>query len=111
MTSVDGMVTQSWVTVGYLDCRLDLVFRRPGRDEAAYAVEAGRTPDRMGVLFCKTPGTCLLALDRVTCVKGPVSGSFEVTMIPDEVLDYAALHHIEVSVREVSPLIVTASPF
>ena len=79
-------------------CRIDLLFSRPGKD-APPAYEAGVAQDRMGVMFCssKIP---ILAGDRIVTLSGPVTGTFELKVVPDFALDFNSAHHIEVQVVE-----------
>lgn len=86
-----------------LPCRLDLVFLRPGKD-VPQAVNAGKAPDRIGVMFCER-GIPLKAGHRVTAVPNkfgeiPVPGSFEIKTIPDVAVGYSRAHHIEVQIVE-----------
>lgn len=83
-----------------LRCRLDLNFLRPGKDQPP-APEAGRAPDRVGVLFCSAAAD-LRAGDRVKAVGGPVDGVFEIRVVPDVATDYASGHHKEVQIIEVA---------
>jgi hypothetical protein len=91
---------------GYMWCRLDLGFIRPGKDFPAPLV-AGRAPDRVGVcyydLMTNAAGQPLVqSNDRLLCVQGPVYGEFEVRLVPDVAIDYAYAHHVEVQVIEVA---------
>lgn len=81
-------------------CRLDLNFLRMGKDQLP-APEAGRVPDRVGIMFCDTT-VGLRPGDRVHAVSGPVDGVFEIRVVPDVAVDYAAGHHVEVQVVEVA---------
>jgi len=83
-----------------LRCRLDLNFLRPGKDQPA-APEAGRAPDRVGVMFCAVDAD-LRAGDRVKAVAGPVDGVFEIRVVPDVATDYSSGHHKEVQIVEVA---------
>lgn len=93
---------------GELLCRLDLNFVRPGKDQPM-PVTAGRAPDRIGVLFCGATDK-ILAGDRIRCLSGPVSGTFEIRTIPDQAIDFAAAHHIEVQVVEISQSLAGVFP-
>ena len=110
-TASNGELTATWaaVTLGaatvYFNGRLDLQFIRPGKD-APMAIEAGRAPDRMGVLFCSSAAG-IKAGDRIESVNNavgekPVSGVFEVRQIPDVAQGFTSAHHIEVQVQEVA---------
>jgi hypothetical protein len=101
-------------TPGLLQCRLDLTFLRPGKDQPAPVV-AGRAPDRTGVCyFDPSPdanGASLVkAGDRLLCVEGPVYGTFEIRLIPDVAQSLIGAHHIEVQVVEVSQMLKPGSP-
>lgn len=84
----------------WLPCRLDLNFLRLGKDQPP-APEAGRVPDRVGVMFCPM-WAGLRAGDRIRAVSGPVAGVFEIRVVPDVAVDYASGHHVEVQVIEVA---------
>lgn len=93
-------------TPGYMWCRLDIGFLRPGRDAPAPLV-AGRAPDRIGVCYfdpvTDASGVPFVqAGDRLSCVEGPIAGTFEIRMVPDTALDFAGAHHCEVQIIEVS---------
>ena len=62
-------------------------------------VEAGRAPDRVGVLFCSLD-VPLRAGDRVVTVEGPITGAFEIRAVPEQALNYVGAHHQEVQVVE-----------
>jgi hypothetical protein len=83
-----------------LKCRLDIGFLRQGKDQPM-AAEAGRAPDRVGVMYCDVTEP-LKPGDRVTAVTGPILGTFEIKVIPDIAIGYSAGHHIEVQVVEVA---------
>jgi hypothetical protein len=101
-------------TPGLLQCRLDLTFLRPGKDQPAPVV-AGRAPDRTGVCYfdlaADENGVPLVkAGDRLKCVQGPIFGTFEVRLIPDVAQGLAGGHHVEVQVVEVSQMLKPGSP-
>ncbi len=85
---------------GELMCRLDLNYVRPGKDQPMPVV-AGRAPDRIGVLFYTVTGN-VKAGDRVRMLSGPVTGTFEIRVIPDPAVGFSAAHHMEVQVVEVA---------
>lgn len=99
---------------GLLQCRLDLTFVRPGKDQPAPVV-AGRAPDRVGVCYFDlaagaSGAPLVLAGDRLECVAGPIFGTFEIRTIPDVAQDISGGHHIEVQVIEVSQMLKAGSP-
>jgi hypothetical protein len=99
---------------GLLQCRLDLTFLRPGKDQPAPIV-AGRAPDRVGVCYfdlaTDSSGIPLvLAGDRLKCVTGPIFGTFDVRLIPDVAQDLLGAHHVETQVIEVSQMLKPGSP-
>jgi hypothetical protein len=112
-----GGMTISWQPVpdildpvinepGQISCRLDLLFTRPGKDQPPPMV-AGRSPDRMGVLYCDVLSNSsglplILANDRFEMISGPIAGTFEIRTVPDVAQDFAGAHHIEVQAIEVS---------
>jgi hypothetical protein len=88
----------------FLMGRLDLMFVRPGKD-IPLAPEAGKAPDRMGVLFT-FPYAPIRAGDRIVAIpnmrgKIPVKGTFEIRPKPDEAQGYDDTNHLEVQVIEV----------
>lgn len=105
-TQVDGLASYGWSGVDgeeRRECRLDLNFLRPGKDVAPAPV-AGRAPDRIGLMFCSSD-TNIRAGDRIVTVPNddgsePISGTFEVRVIPDVVVGYAAAHHMEIQILE-----------
>lgn len=89
--------------LGWLACRLDMSFVRPGKDIAP-APEAGKAPDRIGVMFV-SPDAPIRAGDRIVAIENElgrivVKGTFEIRYIPDEAVDYDSVHHIEVQIIE-----------
>lgn len=104
-TVVDPVLNQP----GLLQCRLDLTFLRPGKDQPAPVV-AGRAPDRVGVCFfdltSDVNGAPLVkAGDRLLCVQGPIFGTFEIRLIPDVAQSLTGAHHCETQVTEVSQML------
>lgn len=92
----------------FLKCRLDMNFIRPGKDIPP-APEAGKAPDRIGVMFTY-PYAPIMAGDRVVAIPNeqnaiPVAGTFEIRAIPDEAIDFSSRHHIEVQVIEANQLL------
>lgn len=107
---VDPVLDQA----GLLQCRLDLTFLRPGKDQPAPIV-AGRAPDRTGVCYFDLASDVngaplVLAGDRLQCVAGPIFGTFEIRLIPDVAQSLIGAHHIEVQVVEVSQQLKQGSP-
>lgn len=108
----NGKPSQSWQKVeviidpylnvpGELMCRIDLAFQRPGKD-LPMPVVAGRVPDRVGLMFYDVTDE-ILAGDRIRCLSGPVSGTFEMRVRADPALGYGVqAHHLEVQVVEVA---------
>lgn len=101
-TRTNGMSETRWVDqpspLDSVRCRLDLNFLRPGKDIPP-AQEAGVVPSRIGVMFCDA-GLPLMAGDRLVTVSGPVTGIFDLKVIPDTVVDFGSAHHIEVQIVE-----------
>lgn len=107
VTTQDGILTTSWVSVSGLDevrCRLEVNFYRPGKD-VMLPVQAGRAPDRVGVYWVD-PGTDFRPGDHLECVSGPVEGFWRVGTKPDVALSMSSLHHLEGQVVEVHSSIV-----
>lgn len=116
---VDGSPQLTWAKVGdvidpglgvagELLCRLDLSFLRVGKDTPMPAV-AGRAQDRTGVCFFDANDN-IKAGDRLRCLAGPVTGTFEIRSIPDAAVDYATAHHMEVQVVEVAQQLTNIFP-
>lgn len=109
-TIVDPVLNQP----GLLQCRLDLTFLRPGKDQPAPVV-AGRAPDRVGVCYfdlaTDVNGVPLvLAGDRLRCVSGPIFGTFDIRLVPDVAQDLTGAHHVETQVVEVAQQLKPGSP-
>jgi hypothetical protein len=119
-TMDDGVPSYSWDVVGRLWGRIDLSWRRdPVRDPYPQAVEAGRPPDRMGILFTSpdcvawmsgTQDRLLRSADRFVCTFGPMKGTFELWMEPDQVQDFNSVHHYEIIIREVAQALIESKP-
>lgn len=110
--AVDGTLTYSYEAVSSLAalrCRFDVGFLRPGRDQPMPA-EAGRAPDRIGVLYC-APDTALRVGDRLTFTSGPVDGVFEIRVVPDKAADFSTAHHIECQLVEVAQQVSSSYNF
>ncbi len=114
-----GTLTQSYAKLttvvdpvlgvpGELQCRLDMQWVRPGKDQPV-PVQAGRAPDRVGLLFCDY-GVDLRAGDRIRPTAGPITGVFEIRVVPDAAVDYSFAHHIEVQIIEVAQSLVGVFP-
>lgn len=97
---VQAHLDSTLLNAGEMMCRLDLNFVRPGKDQPM-AIVAGRAPDRVGVMFF-TATDQIKAGDRIRCIAGPVTGTFEIRAIPDPAVGYATAHHMEVQVVEVA---------
>ena len=123
LSNVNGVATMTWQQatdddpvanemLSYLKCRLDMNFLRPGKDVVP-APEAGRVPDRIGVMFTY-PYAPIKGGDRLVTIdnmfgKQPVQGTFEIRTVPDEAIDYSDRHHLEVQIIEVNQAISAAT--
>lgn len=123
LTQTDGMAEMSWSQatdpdpetnrkLQWLPCRIDMMFVRPGKDYIP-APEAGRAPDRYGVLFTDVYGP-LKAGDRIVTIPDEygllaVNGTFEIRVMPDKPMDFSGEHHIEVQIVEVAQQITNAN--
>lgn len=102
-TLVRGTAQLQWVPVDdpklqHIKCRLDLNYLRPGKDQPP-PFEAGRAPDRMGLLICDI--LPIRAGDRFVCDSGPVQGTFEIRAMPDVTITGRPVgHHLEMQVVE-----------
>lgn len=98
---------------GQMMCRIDLQFVK--RTDPPMPVVAGRAPDRTGTAFFDaaldpdTGAPFVLAGDRLQCVAGPVTGTFELRTIPTAALGFAGPHHIECQVFEVAQSVAKGS--
>lgn len=118
LSVTDGRPSMTWMPspekgAGFLKCRLDLTFVRPGKDQPA-AENAGRAPDRVGVMFCG-PYSPIKAGDRIVAIPNeygqtPVQGTFEIRVIPDLALNYNSAHHIEVQILETNQTLLDRFP-
>ncbi len=108
---VNGVPTLNWVKVpaivdpwlgvpGELQCRIDLSWMRPGKDQPMPVV-AGRAPDRIGVMFFAATDA-IWSGDRIRCIDGPIQGTFEIRAMPDVAADVSPAHHMEVQIIEVA---------
>lgn len=107
-----GAATTEWQTrteildpycePGYMWCRIDLQFVRLGRDQLVFTNE-GVMPDRFGTLY-NDPTDFLDKGNKIVCVEGPVSGTFEINAKPDLIQNYRIIHHSEVQIVESSQL-------
>lgn len=100
--------------LGALKCRLDLNFVRPGKDILPAPI-AGRAPDRIGLCFTYAYAP-LKAGQRLVTIPNeygelPVSGTFEIRVIPDLALDYSTGHHMEVQILETNQKLEGLWPF
>lgn len=122
LTVVDGIPSMEWVQatdpddphandmLQYLECRIDMNFLRPGKDILP-APEAGKAPDRVGILFTY-PYAPIRAGDRLVAIpndegKTIVPGVFEIRLIPDEAVDFSDQHHLEVQIIETNQTLTT----
>jgi hypothetical protein len=98
---------------GMLACRLAIGYLRPGKDQLPPLV-AGRPQDRYGVAYydpVTSGGVPLVkAGDRLLCVSGPISGTWEIRNIPDQLQGYGLAAHVEVQVVEVAAQSGPGSP-
>ena len=124
MKVTHGTPTLTWTVLGdvidpYMEipgqmmCRLDLGFIK--RADMPMPLVAGAAPQRQGTVFFDTaidPGTgapFVLAGDRLNCVAGPITGTFEIRTIPTAAVGISGAHHIETAVWEVAKSIARGS--
>lgn len=91
---------------GLLQCRLDIGALRPGKDQLPPLV-AGRPQDRYGVAYfdpvLDSSGNMMVrAGDRFLCVAGPITGTWEMRNIPDQLQGYRTAAHVECQIVEVA---------
>jgi hypothetical protein len=99
---------------GIMACRLAIGYLRPGKDQPTPLV-AGRPQDRYGVVYydpvTDASGVPLVkAGDRFLCVSGPISGTWEMRNIPDQLQGYSLPQHCEAQVVEVAAQSGPGSP-
>lgn len=99
-SKIDAVVDPQLAVPGELMCRLDLTFLRPNID-TPMPIVAGRVNDRTGVMYFDYT-TEIKAGDRVRCIDGPVTGTFDIRVVPEPAIDYRGAHHMEIQVIEVS---------
>lgn len=97
---VDDIIDPFLAVPGELMCRIDLAFVRPGKDQPMPVV-AGRAPDRVGLMFFDATDE-ILSGDRITCIDGPIKGTFEIRAMPDPAAGWSSAHHMEVQIIEVA---------
>ena len=102
---LDSMLDYYLDVPGEMMCRLDLNWVRPGVKQPQ-ATEAAVAPSRFGTLFFDpfegSDNDFISAGDRITCLSGPVSGTFELRVVPRPALGLYDVHHMEVEVEEVN---------
>lgn len=101
-------------TPGLMQCRIALGYLRPGKDQPPPIV-AGRPQDRFGVIYydpvTDANGVPLVkAADRFLCVSGPISGTFEMRNVPDQLQSYRGAEHVEAQIVEVAAQSGPGSP-
>lgn len=109
MSTSDGVLSTTWQSVpgmSSLQCRLEVGFYRPGKDQPL-PIQAGRAPDRVAVLWV-APSTDLRPGDHLECVSGPVSGTWELRTNLDSVSNMRTLHHLEGQLVELFASTVTS---
>ncbi len=87
---------------------------RPGKDQLPPIV-AGRPQDRYGVIYfdpCTDSSGVpqVKSGDRFLCVSGPISGTWEMRNIPDQLQSYRGAEHCEAQVVEVAAQSLPGSP-
>lgn len=117
-----GALTMSWQPVtdvldpylpdkpGQMYCRLDVGFMRPGKDQPQ-PFAAGKAPDRVALVFFdpatdQSGRSLVKSNDRLTCLAGPVYGTWEFRLIPEVAQDFLGAHHMECQVVEVAQALV-----
>lgn len=111
---VDGVQQMAWTqatsgdrygdfALTRLKCRIDMNFLRPGKDIAP-APEAGKAPDRIGVMYCDAWVPIRAGYRFVTIPNDdgeePVKGVFDLRVNPDGAVGYKTVHHLEMQVIE-----------
>ncbi len=98
------VVDPVWNVAGELKCRIDLLFIRPGA-AAPPAIQAGQAPPRTGTTFYDffpyAPDQ-IRAGDYLQTLAGPVTGIFEVRVIPEPALNLYTANHMEIQIVEVA---------
>jgi len=99
------IIDSTYLVPGQMACRLDLGWLKPGA-QAPEPVEAGMPMPRVGTLFFDLldDGTMpLLANDHLKVLSGPITGIFQLRIIPEPAQDIIGIAlHAEVQVVEVS---------
>lgn len=113
-TAISSIVDPVLDIPGQLLCRLAIGFLRPGKDQLPPIV-AGRPQDRFGVMYfdpaTDASGVPLVKSgDRFLCVSGPISGTWEMRNIADQLQGYHGAAHCEVQVVEVAAQSGAGSP-
>ena len=100
-TKIDDICDPFLGVPGEMMCRIDIGYFRPGRDFPA-PVNAGRAPDRVGLLVYSFT-EAVKGADRIECIDGPITGTFEIRSIPEVAVGFSTAHHIEVPIVEAIP--------
>lgn len=106
----DGILTTVWKVVAGLEdvaIRFDVGLFRPGKD-FPLPPQAGRTPDRVAVYWV-APDIDIRPGDHLECVSGPVIGTWQVRVAPDQSVAMSRLHHLEGQCVELPQQIVAGA--
>lgn len=98
---------------GQMMCSLQLGFIR--RTDMPMPITAGAAAQRQGVVIFDaaldpdTSAPFVLAGDRLLCIGGPVTGTFEIRSVPQVAISFGGAHHVETNVWEVAKSIAKGS--
>lgn len=101
----NGLPTFVFKTKASIRLRIDLSFIPPNRDKTL-VIEAGRAPDRIGTAWISPQDSLKVKVgDWLECYAGPITGTYEVQELPEQVGDFGSLHHLSLAIKEVSQVI------
>lgn len=107
----DGILTMVWKAVVGLEdvaMRFDVGLFRPGKD-FPLPPQAGRSPDRVAVYWAP-PSVDIRPGDHLECISGPVAGTWQVRVAPDQSTNMNQLHHIEGQCIELPRQVAAGAP-
>jgi hypothetical protein len=102
---------------GQMMANLQLGFIRRG--DMPMPITAGAAAQRQGVVLFdaalspETGAPYVLAGDRLYCIGGPITGTFEIRSVPQAAISFGGVHHIECQIWEVAKSLAsgTQTPF
>lgn len=98
---------------GEMMCRIDLQWTRPGKMQPM-PTEAGNPPSRQGTLFfdpfINPSADYIRAGDYIQTISGPITGTFQIRVIPEPALFLNKVDHMQCEIIEVAKQTVNIFP-